>query len=317
MPYMNIDEREKNRIRARAYHAEHREQQNAAARKYYADHRDERRQNAKVYYAEHKEELSQYSRQYRAKHRDTLLRKAATRRTENRDHINAKARKDHAENKEQRNATIRKYRANLRSRFFAIYGDECADCHLKVKDLLTVGHTNNDGAQDRLENGGVWGVLFRAIAQPNPDKYKTQCWNCNHIARLNHSIAKRPFNNSQIADKIMTYNQQYRESLRSQYFAIYGAECTLCGATDQRILTVSHRNNDGGRDRRENGGMLGVLLRAIKQPDHTRYHTLCCNCNSGGFAQERRMAHKTDGRDDTNALMVAPVQQYEQHTRGH
>lgn len=78
------------------------------------------------------------------------------------------------------------------------------------------------------------------------------------------------------------YNNQDRKRrslLRAQFFALYGSECVRCGLADPRFLTISHKANDGKRDKRENGGHDGMLRRAIAQPDIKRYETMCYNCN--------------------------------------
>lgn len=80
-------------------------------------------------------------------------------------------------------------------------------------------------------------------------------------------------------EKYKAQDRKRRSLLRAQFFELYGSKCVRCGLADPRFLTISHKANDGKRDKRENGGQDGMLRRAIAQPDIKRYETMCYNCN--------------------------------------
>jgi hypothetical protein len=75
-----------------------------------------------------------------------------------------------------------------------------------------------------------------------------------------------------------------RVKLRATARDIYGHSCRCpCGCTESnpKLLTLGHIHNDGAEDRRQNGGQAGVLQKAVKFPDKSKYITLCWSCNSG------------------------------------
>lgn len=67
------------------------------------------------------------------------------------------------------------------------------------------------------------------------------------------------------------------ERIRSSLFEIYGDRCKLCGFSDKRALSLDHINNDGAAERSKLG-IRGSYRKAIRDVDHSRYRTLCMNC---------------------------------------
>lgn len=84
--------------------------------------------------------------------------------------------------------------------------------------------------------------------------------------------------------KINAYQRKYQAELRARFLDIYGHKCSCSCGCDESLdgfLTLGHLQNDGKEDRMNGGGSRGVFRRAIKHPDHTKYVTLCYNCNCG------------------------------------
>lgn len=259
--------------------------------------REQRLQHNREYYAENKERLNARAREYRAKNRDLINARVREHRARNK----GPRREYRAKNRDWLNADAYEYRTNLRAQFREIYGKECA-CGVDDVRFLTVGHKLNDGKQDRGENGGMWGMLIYAIKHPDRTRYETQCFNCQRIARLNHLATKPCAGNSVKANKHRADARKHRAGIRHRLFEIYGPLCACCGVSDQRVLQLAHKNNDGARDRRENG-RYGSFMHAVEQPDHSKFEILCANCNEGAAHNGDVCPHKTRGSPTLSAAL--------------
>ena len=66
------------------------------------------------------------------------------------------------------------------------YGGVCLCCGESELSFLTIGHAQNDGAQDRLTRG-TGSVFYNRIKKegfPMDRGYQVECWNCNCGARI-------------------------------------------------------------------------------------------------------------------------------------
>ncbi len=171
------------------------------------------------------------------------------------------------------------YAVNLRARFLDIYGRECARCHTTDVNFLTIGHKNNDGKEERREHG-YWSMLKHIVEHPDHTRYETQCYNCNYLEWLTHIDGKHRVDVSEHINKRNARFRNDRVARRKRFLEVYGLVCARCGEGDQRVLTVSHRKNDGASDRRQNkNNQTRLLTLAVENPDHAKYETLCWNCN--------------------------------------
>lgn len=119
---------------------------------------------------------------------------------------------------------------------------------------------------------------------------------CSRICFLNYSRekSKRHYENNKdkIKKKKKENQDRYRkenpcrsreiardatERIRIMLFSIYGDSCKICGFSDRRALSLDHINNDGAKERADLG-IRGSYRKAIKDVDHSRYRTLCMNC---------------------------------------
>lgn len=77
-------------------------------------------------------------------------------------------------------------------------------------------------------------------------------------------------------------NKKLRQRIKAAMLVAYGSRCSCCGEREPMFLDLDHINNDGSKDRKENGSGVKLLLRLEKAgwPKDT-YQLLCSNCNQG------------------------------------
>lgn len=97
----------------------------------------------------------------------------------NRDKVNASKRK-WSQKHPSKNAEYDKvFRANLKTKFFEIYGSVCACCGESHIEFLTIDHIN--GRDSPRSHSIEW---FReAIKEKDFSKFQTMCYNCNCLRR--------------------------------------------------------------------------------------------------------------------------------------
>ncbi len=85
-----------------------------------------------------------------------------------------------------RNAVVARFRRKLRLECLAAYGNACACCGEVSEPMLTIDHTNNDGAAHRRslrggESQAGAGNTFYPWLRANgfPAGFQILCWNCN------------------------------------------------------------------------------------------------------------------------------------------
>lgn len=234
-----------------------------------------------------RDRISAYNKQYRIDNKGQVSIYNHEYHIKNRDQISVYNREYRIKNKvclgKYNREYSRRHVLNLRSQFFDIYGKECASCHESNLRFLTVSHKCNDGHADRVEKGDQMRVIKHAICHIDFTKYETLCWNCNCGARANDGLSTP-----------QTRHSKYVNDLRSRFFEIYGNECVCCHERNRHALTVGHPLNDGKQDRSENGGSVGVMIRAIRRHDFTRYETQCFNCNLGASVNGGVCPHKNN-----------------------
>lgn len=74
------------------------------------------------------------------------------------------------------------YDLSVKTAVIEAYGGECVCCHENILEFLTIDHINNDGAEERRQNGKkTGGKLYRWLIANNfpKDKYQILCYNCN------------------------------------------------------------------------------------------------------------------------------------------
>ncbi len=162
--------KEKIKFSKQAYYQVHKEEQLASSLAYYQTHKKERKEYQQKYQQNHKKESQTYCCNYYQSHKD-------------------------------KQRTLYQVRKIL---LFNHYGRTCKCCGLTLpQDLLTIDHTNNDGAEQRKKKGGRnQGVgIFRLIGTSNielglfPKDLQTMCMSCNFAKRFGHTC---PCNHGQV-----------------------------------------------------------------------------------------------------------------------
>ena len=241
---------------------------------------------ARIYKENNREHLRNYNREWLLKNIDKVRAYRQDYYLKNKSRIFAVATAYYSQNKDKVCQRNRENRRNLRDHFMAIYGRECVCCHETNPRLLTMGHRLNGGRKEKLALGGWVAMMRNAVGHPDHALYETQCYNCQHISWLEH-LNKQKYS--------LTRSVRYCQRLRARYFDVYGRSCECCGEDDFRVLSVSHKHDDGTLDRIQHGGQLGVIRHAIQHPDHDNYGTLCLNCNCGAAHNGGVCPHKTAG----------------------
>ncbi len=74
------------------------------------------------------------------------------------------------------------YDFSVKQKIIEAYGGKCTCCGETTLEFLTIDHINNDGAEDRRQNGKKsGGKLYRWLIKNNFPKedYQLLCYNCN------------------------------------------------------------------------------------------------------------------------------------------
>jgi hypothetical protein len=83
----------------------------------------------------------------------------------------------------------RRQRERLRKEMIDAYGGKCACCGETEALFLELDHVNNDGAEDRKENGYGVKLMCRLKKKGWPkDRYQILCSNCNQGKNRNGGI---------------------------------------------------------------------------------------------------------------------------------
>jgi hypothetical protein len=95
------------------------------------------------------------------------------------------------------------------------------------------------------------------------------------------------------------YNIKYNEKNRIIVFDHFGNKCICCGETNPQFLTLSHKNNDGSKERNETGkykGGTSYYNFLIKNNFQTKYELIleCYNCNLGRTRNKGICPHKIE-----------------------
>ncbi len=93
-----------------------------------------------------------------------------------------RAQKKYIDRKELIREQQRLYDLSVKMKVIEGYGGKCSCCGESTMEFLTIDHINNDGAEDRRQNGKKsGGKLYRWLIQNNfpQENYQLLCYNCN------------------------------------------------------------------------------------------------------------------------------------------
>jgi len=74
----------------------------------------------------------------------------------------------------------------------------------------------------------------------------------------------------------------YRKRTRVKAIQKYGGKCECCGEVNILFLTIDHKNNDGGEERKTTGvASTAFYLQLLRSEIREDLQVLCFNCNCG------------------------------------
>lgn len=74
--------------------------------------------------------------------------------------------------------------------------------------------------------------------------------------------------------------KRYNRNLKRQIISAYGNKCTCCGETEERFLTLEHKNHDRAEHIKKLGYAAYIYRDVRKQGfPKDKYTILCMNCN--------------------------------------
>jgi len=125
---------------------------------------------------------------------------------------------------------------------------------------------------------------------PRTGKSFIRCSNCRNYSKQKNIEWKQrnPDLPAKLAKKrrkthskiISKQRKIIREKLKQQIFNAYGHMCNHCGEIRNKLLTIDHVNNDGGKHRKLVGRRSEDIYKdVIKEYRPDKYQILCISCN--------------------------------------
>lgn len=163
-----------------------------------------------------------------------------------------------------KSASMWKFRAELRPRLLALYGDKCAKCGESNLKVLQLNHIHGGGKKDRRKSGGKY-YLYGAILSGNRNKedYNLLCANCNILYEYERGRISKP------------------ASLHLDALLRIGDRCAECGVTDVRVLQINHLISGGWKKEagyNHNMNFYRAILNGTRSTDDL--NVLCANHNA-------------------------------------
>jgi len=143
----------------------------------------------------------------------------------------------------------KEYYSRIRLEVLKKYGDKCEICGENLLEFLCIDHRNNDGSYER--NRSSFGTAqFYARLRKNPIRkdLRVLCYNCNNT----NSIQEAKNASSKQIERVKA--REYRLKVKKEVMKKYGNACSCCGKIDIDCLAIDHKNNDGGKERRQRYG---------------------------------------------------------------
>lgn len=177
--------------------------------------------------------------------------------------------------KRKNRENTRKCTMKMKAKFFEHYGAECAICHEKNKDVLTIDHINDNGAEHRKKVGDNTYCVIKDLERRNwpTGEVQTLCYNCNNKKKMQ----KQTLN-----------GESYMSVLRDKAVDSLGGKCRCCGESDKQKLEIRPKNGNI-KQYREKYASRNTMLAFIIDVESVRneFEVLCVNCH-------RRIQYKRD-----------------------
>jgi hypothetical protein len=253
---------------------------NTANRKYRVTHKEV----CQKYRDEHKGGTKEYNKQYQLGHRDVIKIQHHDWYLQNSDTIKSRIYKRYNANREEILEQNRAKNLDLKLLVFSHYGKHCAICGETRIEFLCLDHVNGGG--NLLDEHGI--PFYRELAKAGfPEGYRVLCWNHNLIVHLDKIQSLWKYTKSALKAR------SYRERIKKEVISHYGGQCSCCGCSDIRVLSIDHINRDGAKHREETGHGEKFYLWLRRNGYPTGYRVLCFNCNSGRELNDGVCPHQT------------------------
>lgn len=125
---------------------------------------------------------------------------------------------------------------------------------------------------------------YRQKHKAQLDRYNHRYYkkNKDRLDKYNHRYYRK--NRERLLVLQRERNLRYTRALNERIFARYGTKCACCGESRREFLTIEHKNNDGGKERKRLKGGQMIKVRLLRGPKRKDIEILCFNCNcSKGF----------------------------------
>ena len=162
---------------------------------------------------------------------------------------------------------------------------ECRVCGIEKEiDEFAKNSKNKDGHDNRCKqcrHKSYENNKDEVIAKVKDNYLK----NRDHILKQKQSVYASRRNNinerrrKAWAEKpsIKSNNYEYRRELKTQCFEKLGNKCVGCGTTDQSVLCIDHKYNNGQSERASGISNIRIQRKVLEGSDE--YQLLCFNCN--------------------------------------
>lgn len=204
--------------------------------------RDEINAQKREYYSNNKQKILQKNKNYRSSHIEQILKQRADYRDNNRQLLRESAKKFYHQNTDLIKQRQANWRYALKLEILEHYGGQrCSLCDEIRLGTLVIDHIAGGGCQHRRIVGSD-NVFYRWLKKQGfPPGYRVLCANCNQKAIVGctkysqHPRAKE--------------SRERYYCIRSTIVQLLGGCCEDCGLDDLIILTIHHKNKDGGQHR--------------------------------------------------------------------
>lgn len=126
-------------------------------------------------------------------------------------------------------------------------------------------------------------------------KANSKEWRKRYLARREEILEGRKLRRPELAAYLRTWSRRNPErvkryvekervkfrALKAEFISAYGGECSCCGESEPRFLTLEHVNGDGSLHKKLVAKNTYALYRDLKKRSWPKdgYSILCFNCN--------------------------------------
>ena len=98
--------------------------------------------------------------------------------------------------------------------------------------------------------------------------------------------------------------KRYYDKWKRIVYDHYGHECSCCGETEPKFLTIDHINDDGAEHRRKSSSGHTFFKSIINTGFPDTFRILCFNCNSGRYRNGGKCPHESNKLNHTSLKQI-------------